>query len=105
MVLTFDANGGGSFMTGDLTTKLSRDSTSSLSALNLPWYFEKEPDGHFYLAGSMGWSPVMSLNATLPTSIIQPLLSHSHQNTSFTFSLIIFIQSKLPCVPFNFAAH
>jgi hypothetical protein len=69
MVLTFDANGGGSFMTGDLNMKLARESTSTLSALNLPWYFEKEPDDYFYLAGSMNWSPIMSLNATLPTSM------------------------------------
>ena len=90
MVLTFDVNGGGSFMTGDLTVKLSRETTTMLSALNLPWYFEKEADPHFYLAGSMHWSTTLSLNATLPTSalflfsfhqaegfILQPSSSHS----------------------------
>jgi hypothetical protein len=68
MVLTFGADGGGSFMTGDLTVKVSRETTSTLSALNLPWYFEREPDPHFYLAGSTHWSTALSLNATLPTS-------------------------------------
>jgi hypothetical protein len=82
MVLTFDANGGGSFMTGDLATKISRESTSTLSALNLPWYFEKEPDPHFYLSGSMHWSPILSLNATLPTST----LVHAHYLISLPYT-------------------
>jgi hypothetical protein len=70
MVLTFDANGAGAFMTGDLTVKVSREPASTLSALNLPWYFETEPDPHFYLAGTMSWSTVLSLNATLPTGAL-----------------------------------
>lgn len=82
MVLTFDANGGGSFMTGDLATKISRESTSTLSALNLPWFFEKEPDPYFYLSGSMHWSPILSLNATLPTST----LVHAHYLISLPYT-------------------
>jgi hypothetical protein len=81
MVLTFNANGGGSFMTGDVGITVSREPTSTLSALNLPWYFEKEPDPHFYLSGSMDWSPILSLNATLPTSTLLHvfvLISLSH---------------------------
>jgi hypothetical protein len=70
MVITFDANGGGSFMTGDLTIKISREATSTLSALNLPWYFERDQDPYYFLAGSTEWSPVLSLNATLPTSAL-----------------------------------
>ena len=69
-------------MTGDLTTKISRESTSTLSALNLPWYFEKEPDPHFYLSGSMHWSPILSLNATLPTST----LVHAHYLISLPYT-------------------
>jgi hypothetical protein len=82
MVLTFNANGGGSFMTGDLNMKLVRESTSTLSSLNLPWYFEREPDDYFYLAGSMNWSPIMSLNATLPTSTEVHVLTFLHKQGS-----------------------
>ena len=82
MVLTFNANGGGSFMTGDLNMKLVRESTSTLSSLNLPWYFEREPDDYFYLAGSMNWSPIMSLNATLPTSTAAHVLTFLHKQGS-----------------------
>lgn len=95
MVLHFDANGGGSFMTGDLTVKVSRETTSTLSALNLPWYFEREPDPHFYLAGSMDWSTTLSLNATLPTSAIfhVPISSTRSFHTCTHFSTFPFSQS------------
>ena len=103
MVLTFGVDGGGSFMTGDLTVKVSRETTSTLSALNLPWYFEREPDPHFYLAGSMHWSPALSLNATLPTSA--PFhVKFSHRNACSLFSTLTCLQSKLLCGPFSSAA-
>ena len=92
MVLTFNANGGGSFMTGDLAIKISRESTSTLSALNLPWYFEKEPDPFFYLSGSMHWSPILSLNATLPTST--PVHVHYLISLPYTQALRVSVAVK-----------
>ena len=110
MTLTFDANGGGSFMTGDLLTKISHETTSSLSALNLPWYFESEPDPVFYLAGTTDWSPVVSLNATLSTSAPLGLLKITKtKNANFKFHNAVvpsffFAQSKLQRAPSSSAA-
>ena len=101
MTLIFDANGAGLFMTGNLLTKISHEATSSLSALNLPWYFESEQDPLFYLAGSMDWSPVVSLNATLPTSA--PFFT-SNSNYPKTQMSHLCPQSKRQRVPFNSAA-